>query len=144
MPRGEGGPPSCKQVPPAEGYRNHRARPLRSFRQFSWLFAPNGAFSNLSHLLWLLLFCVRGGLVCPNFWLAFCAGIGPLTLVFVLFLRRFRLSKLLVSAWCWYRSFGAVIGRSVCAVVSFHLFLWSAPSVGTPSRNLAKSEKFES
>ena len=90
-----------------------------------------------------------------------------MALVFVLFVRWFRLSKLLVSVWrwywsfgagfgrpvravisfvqivggvwCWYWSFGAGVGRSVCAAVSSDLFLWSEPSVGTPSRDLAKN-----
>ena len=82
-----------------------------------------------------------------------------------LFARRFRLSELLVrdwyrSFWRWFRSFsfcggfvcpncwlgigvgiclfGAVYGRSVYSVVSFHLSLLSAPRVGRPSPNSAR------
>ena len=58
-------------------------------------------------------------------------GVDLLALVMVvLFVQWFRLSKLLVSVWCCYWSFGAGLGRSVCAVVSFHLFLCLAPFVG--------------
>ena len=58
----------------------------------------------------------------------------------VLRVRWFRLSKLLFRVLCWYWSFafGAGFGHSVRAVVSFHLFLWSAPCVGRPRRNSAK------
>ena len=56
-------------------------------------------------------FCLCGGFVCPNCWLGFGVGI------------------------CL---FGAGLGRSVCAVVSFHFPLWSAPRVGIPGPNLAK------
>ena len=97
------------------------------------------AISNLSHRLWLLPPRVRGGFVCPNCWLALGVGIGLLALVaVVLFARWLRFSKLLVSVWGWYWSFGAGFGRSARAAVSFHLSLWSAPSVGIPRRNLAK------
>ena len=71
-------------------------------------------------------------------WLACGVGIGLVALVFVLFVRRFRLIKLLVIVWRSYWPFGVCFGRSVCAVVSFRLFLRSVPSVGRPSRNLAK------
>ena len=52
-----------------------------------------------------------GGFVCPNCWLGFGVGIGL---------------------------FGAGFGRSVCAVVSFRLLLWSAPSGRRPSPYSAK------
>jgi len=83
-------------------------------------------------------FRVRGGFVCPMCWLARGVGIGVSALVVVLFARWFRSAKLLVRGWCWYWSIGAGFGRSVCAVVSFHLPLGSAPRVGRPSPNLAK------
>ena len=135
-PRG-GGPPSCMQVPPAEGFRNHRARPLRSFPPAAPVDTrPAGIF------------------------LFFASPDSPFTYD-VPRSRRFRSSSSLISACCWYWSFGAGFGRSVravvsfvqivvwywsfgagfgravFAVVSFHLFLWSVPGVGRPSRNLA-------
>ena len=60
--------------------------------------------------------------------------------VAVLRARWFHFSKLLFRVRCWYWpfAFGAGLGHPGRAVVSFRLFLWSAPCVGSPSRNLAK------
>ena len=111
--------PARSGPPPADGFRKHRERPLRSFLPQMSLRARRG-ISNLSRRLWLLPFRGRGGSVCPNCWSAFGVGIGLSALVFVLFLRWSRLSKLLVSVWR--RSFGAGLGRSVRTVVSYVQF----------------------
>ena len=65
----------------------------------------------LPSLLWLWLFRLRGGFVWPGCWLAL--GVG--SLLVVLRVRRFRLSKLLPGVWCWFASFafGVCFGLSV-------------------------------
>ena len=62
-------------------------------------------------------FRVRGGVVCPNYWLAFCACIVFWRYFLFLSVRWFRLSKLLVGVF--YSSFGAGFGLFDCVVVSF-------------------------
>ena len=97
------------------------------FARYPCRSAPDGVFSNLSCRFRHLSFRVRGGFVCPNSWLALGVGIGLLALAYVVLLARwFRFSIFLVDVWCWFRSLGSGFGRSVCAVVSFHSFLWSA------------------
>ena len=121
-PAGRGGPPSCTQVPPAEGFRTHWGRPIRAFSPDPHVDSrPMGSFlifrvafgfccSALAVVSFVqivgyrfvlvlvfrpwFLFCLCGGFVCPNCWLAFRVGIGLLALVLVgLFVRLFRLSS---------------------------------------------------
>ena len=87
--------PAGREARPEEEFRNHLARPIRSFpgphtHTPHADSRPTGVVSNPPLRLWLLPFRVRGVLVCPNCWSAFCVGIG-------LSLRWFRVSKLLVS-----------------------------------------------
>ena len=72
--------------------------------------------------LWLWLFRVCGGFVCPFRRFAFCVG-RPAR-------RRFRLSLTLVRVWCWFWSFVFGLGFWSCAAVSFYFFLCTAPRVG--------------
>ena len=111
------------------------------YLQFPLPIRDRRVFSNLARRLFLLLFRVRGGVVCRNCWLAFCVCIGLLALVFVLLARGFRLSKLLGSVWCWYWAFG---GRSVCAVVAFRFPFGRRLSLVDPVGIWPKSAQFES
>ena len=81
--------------------------------------------------LWLWLFHVRGGFVCP-FVRSFAFGVGFGHSAG----RWFRFSTMLFRVWFW---FG--LGRSACAVLSFFSFLGSAAHVGRPSRYLAKKRE---
>ena len=54
--------------------------------------------------LWLWLFRVRGGFVCPFCWFASAVGFGRPAL------RWFRLSLMFVRVWCWFWSFAFGLG----------------------------------
>ena len=55
MARGDGRPRSFIQARPVEGFRNHQARPIRSFSPIPpCRFAPVGVFPNLPRRRWLL------------------------------------------------------------------------------------------
>ena len=66
--------------------------------------------------LWLWLFCVRGGFVCPFRLFAFGVGYGLSSCVVVSFVR------LLVRVWCWFWSFQ---GAAVSFVLIVSRLFWS-------------------
>ena len=82
--------------------------------------------------------------------MSFAFFVGSRSVLVVLRSRWFRLRVPLVRVRCWFGSlcacggfvclicwfaFGVGFGRSMCAVLSVHLFLGSVLCVGRPSRN---------
>ena len=133
---GRGRPPSYILAPPVGGtiaYLYARLVPGEGLSP-AVRYCPRCRFAfgvGCSPSRFVLVLIVRGGFVCPICWLACVVA----ALVFVLFLRWFRLPELLVRVWCWsfWRWF-----RSFCLCGGFVSF---APWVSASRQS--KSAKFE-